>query len=215
MYCDLFCSLQVQRASELKETYIPFYKLFTPRDILTRAQFTTRYYNYTSTAITFGRGTSYRRLFKLPLLPVGLLTRYADIVVKITVGLQSSIRHTSRDSDPKFLLSDGVRGMGFEMREEAVRCQGIQGLMGNTLTSRSTRGGASHASSILPEEFVLTMAPTQRWGSCFFAVDSGLISPVYYTQRIYPDQGLWLEVYGENYNEYYTINYIIIEIHEN
>jgi len=43
--------------------------------------------------------------------------------VKITVGLQNAI--CTYDSDPKFFISDGERGMGFEMREEAVRCQGI------------------------------------------------------------------------------------------
>ena len=205
----------MHRASETKETFLPFYKLYTPAVIRSRAQFTTSYFNYTTTAITFGRGTSYRRLFRLPLLPCLSLYRYADIVVRITVGLQSSIRHTSGDSDPKFLISDGVNGIGFEMREEAVRCRGIQGLMGNTLSSRLTRGGASHQSSILPEEFVLTFAPSQRWGSCYHAVDSGVISPVYYTRSIYLNRGMWLEVYGEDFSEYYTINYILVEIHEN
>ena len=117
----------------------------------------------------------------------------------------------SHDSDPKFLLSNGDYGVGFEMREEAVRCQGIQGSMGNVLSSYIKRGGASHESSTLPEEFVLTIKPSSYWGSCYFAVDSGLISPVYFRK------GLWLELYGEGTNERYLINYmcIIVEIHEN
>ena len=117
--------------------------------------------------------------------------------------------------DPKFLLSDGDNGIGFEMREEAVRCGGIQGLMGDTLSSRSTRGGASHESSTLPEEFVLTIKPSRYWGSCYFAVDSGLISPVYYSRRVNPSKGLWLEVYAEDSGERYLISYIIVESHEN
>ena len=80
------------------------------------------------------------------------------------------------------------------MREEAIRCQGIQGTMGDVLGSRSIRGGASHKSSILPEQFVLTIKPTEYWGSCYFAVDSSLISPFAYSRRINPQQGLWLEV---------------------
>ena len=201
---------------ETRSTFMPFYRLYTPAIIRSRAEFTTSYLNYTTTAITFGRGTSYRRLFRLPLLPCLSLYRYADIVVRITVGLQSSIRHTSGDSDPKFLISDGIDGIGFEMREEAIRCQGIQGLMGKTLASRQIlKGGAAHQSSILPEEFVLTFAPSQRWGTCYHAVDSGVISLASYTRVIHLDRGLWLEVYGEGINEYYTINYIIVEIHEN
>ena len=102
------------------------------------------------------------------------------------------------------------------MRDEssAVRCQGVQGTMGDVLGSRSTRGGASHQSSILPEEFVLTIKPTEYWGSCHFAVDSGLISPVTYSRRIDPRKGLWLEVYAEHTSERYVFNYITVEIHE-
>ena len=154
--------------------YIPFYRLYTPRGILSNAEFTTSYYNYSSTAITFeGSSSSYQRLFKLPLIPQDLLTYSYEITVKITVGLQKAIR--SYDSDPKFLLSDGSYGIGFEMREEAGHCQGIQGIMGDILGSRVTRSGASHQSSILPEQLVLTIKPTEYWGSCYFAVDSGLI----------------------------------------
>ena len=194
---------------------MPFYKLYTPEVILSTAEFTSSYYNYSKTALTFGTGGSTnRRLFKLPLIPGGILTRYADISVKITVGLQNAIR--SGDSDPKFLISDGERGIGFEMREESsTHCQGIQGLMGDVLGSRSTRGGASYSASILPEEFVVILAPSENWGSCYSALANGLISPVTYTQRLYLDQELWLEVYAEDTGERYLFNYIIVEIHEN
>ena len=76
---------------------MPFYRLYTPRDILADAEFTTRYYNYSTTVITFnGVSPSYSRLFKLPLVDRGLLTYSADVTVKITVGLQNDIR--SHDS---------------------------------------------------------------------------------------------------------------------
>ena len=195
--------------------YIPFYKLYTPEIIRSRAEFTTAYYNYSKTAITFSTGGStYKRLFKIPLIPGGILARNADIAVKISTGLQNAIR--SGDSDPKFLISDGDRGVGFEMREEgSVHCRSIEGLMGTVLGSPNARGGASYSASILPEEFVITLAPSQHWGSCFSALASGLISPATYAQSIYPDQGLWLEVYAEDTSERYLFNYIIVEIHEN
>ena len=106
---------------------MPFYRLYTPRGILSNAEFTTSYYNYSSTAITFiGGSPAYTRLFKLPLIPQELLTYSSDITVKITVGLQKAIR--SYDSDPKFLLSDGSYGIGFEMRDGGrYHCRGIQG----------------------------------------------------------------------------------------
>jgi len=98
--------LQVQRANDIKKLYMPFYKLYTPRVIRSQAEFTSNYYSYSATFITFGPSdllfsSGYRRLFKLPLIGSSILTRYADITVKITVGLQNAIR--SGDSDPKFL----------------------------------------------------------------------------------------------------------------
>ena len=87
--------------------------------------------------------------------------------------------------------------------------------MGNIMDNDKDFDSPSSDSRILSEEFILTISPSQKWGSCFFAADSGLISPVSYTQTINLDQGLWLEVYREGYNEEYVINYIIVEIHEN
>ena len=195
--------------------YVPLYKMYTPYDIVSAAEFTTSYYNYSRTAITFSTGSpSYRRLFKLPLIPAGVLGRYADLTVKITVGLQNAIR--DGDSDPKFLLSDGERGVGFEMREEgSIHCQSIEGSVGTVLSSHSTGSGASYSAYILPEEYVITLVPNRRWGSCYSALAGGLISPATYTRYIDLDLGLWLEVYAENISERYLFNYIIVEIHEN
>lgn len=191
---------------------MPFYRLYTPSALRTTAEFTSSY-SYTDTGLTFNSdSSSYKRLFKLPLIPGAMLSRYADITVMITIGLQSSGR--SSDSDPKFLISDGERGIGFDIRDPDT-CRGMQGLMGDTITSYSYFSGANSQSNIIPEEFILTISPSQQWGSCYFAGDSGLISPSSYGQSIYLDHGLWLEVYREGSNEKYIINYIIVEIHEN
>ena len=101
------------------------------------------------------------------------------------------------------------------MREEATvsgnRCRGIQAIMGNTLSSRAA---IPDISTVLPEEFVLTIKPHRLWGACYNSVDNGLISPIQYTRTIFPDRGLWLEVYREGTSEQYTFNYIKVEIHE-
>ena len=104
------------------------------------------------------------------------------------------------------------------MREEASgnRCHGIQAIMGDTLSSSACAAipGATHISPVLPEELVLTIKPHQLWGVCYNTVDTGLISPIQYTRTIFPDRGLWLEVYREGTNEQHTFNYIKVEIHE-
>jgi len=80
--------------------------------------------------------------------------------------LDSGIR--ASDSYPKFIVSNGQDGVGFEMREEAIRCRGIEGTTGSTLQSRRTYPGGNHtASEILPEQFTIILKPAERWGSCY------------------------------------------------
>ena len=213
---DLF--FQMQRTTEARKLYIPFYRLYTPADIVERADFSSNYTSYTATSITFGTGstsTYLRRLFRLPLMSGGILASDANIVVKITVGLDNDIR--SDDSDPKFLISDGEYGVGFEFREEnSMHCRGVQGIMGDFIDKFSRQTGVTHsASTLLPEEFVLTLAPSRKWGSCFSPIGNGLLSLATYTPEINLNERLWLEVYGEDVNEQYEFNYIIVEIHEN
>ena len=194
---------------------MPFYRLYTPSILRSNAEFTSSY-SYSATGLTFGTdSTSYKRLFKLPLIPGAMLSRGADVTVVVTVGLQSAIRN-SYDSDPKFLISDGERGIGFDIRDgTSAQCRGVQGLMGDTMTGYSYFSGTSGQSTIESEEFTLTISPSQRWGSCYYAGDSGIISPISYSQYIYLDRGLWLEAYRESSSERYVINYIIVDIHEN
>jgi len=204
----------VVRTSEEKNVIIPFYKLYTPYDILGNAEFTTEYSQYTSTAIMFDDDTtSGKRIFKLPLIPAGILYSYSDITVIVTVGLDNEKRDNAKkyyDSDPMFLLSDGETGIGFVVRDEldGSICNGVQATMGDTRSSVVGFSGSSHQYSSLPEELVLTLKPSQRWGSCFVAVNSGVISLVKYTRSIHLDQGLWLEVYREDGGECYTFIYI-------
>ena len=102
------------------------------------------------------------------------------------------------------------------MQEESTgnRCQGAQATMGNTLASNVLITGATHTSSILPEAFVLTFKPREKFGSCYTLIDSEVISPVQYTRTLFLNRGLWLEVYRENPWEQYTFNYIKVGIHE-
>ena len=195
---------------------MPFYRLYTPRVILSTAEFTSKNYIYTTTTLTFGTDSaSFKgRLFKLPLISASLLDSNSDITVIVTLGLQNAIR-VSSDSDPMFFISDGERGIGFDLRDGSPRCQGIEALMGDVLGTSTFFSSTSAQSRILSEEYILTISPSQQWGSCHFAGDSGLVSPVSYTHSIDLNRGLWLEMYREDAYEQFTINYITVDIHEN
>jgi len=203
---------------DTKVVLLPFYRVYTPYSLRSKAEFFEPY-SLSRTALTISSGgRTEGRLFKLPLISKGVFkSNIADITVKITVGLDNSNRDAG-DSDPKFMLShgrDGYYGIGFEMRDESVRCRGVQGVMGTTLSSETTYSGASHISKQLPEQFTMIIKPSERWGSCYHSVDSGVISPVYYSRYPYLTEGLYLEVYREGTSERFTFHYIIVEIYEN
>jgi len=211
----------VIKTIETKDTLVPFYRLYTPYSLRSKAEFSERYSTCTRTALAYtATGThTYGRLFKLPIIPQGVFTSdTADITVKITVGLDNDIR-SSTDSGPKFFLShgqDGDYGMGFEMRDENIPCRGIEGSMENTLNNRYVHDQPSHSSKPIPEQFTMILNPSERWGSCYHSVDSGVISPTYFSRyRPYLTKGLHLEVYRESTSEQYTFNYIIVEVFEN
>ena len=204
------------RASVGQHLYVPFSKVFTPVDIQAEAFFSTPYSSVTGVSLMFGTGgASNSRLFRILLIPPDTLDSNSDIAVVITVGLDNGAR--SGDNDPRFFISDSNSGLGFQMREESTgnRCQGLQATMADVLASNVLVSGATHTSAILPEEFVLTFKPREKFGSCYTSIDSGVISPVQYTRTLFLNRGLWLEVYREGTFEQYTFNYIKVEGHEN
>ena len=195
--------------------HIPFFKVYAPFDFRTEADFIASSAVTGVTVFYNTGGVTNGRLLRLPLIPANVLQNGADIVAVITVGL--GVGGIGGDSHPQFYLSDGITGLGFQMREESTgnRCRGRVATMGNVLSSISTVSGATHISSVLPDEFVLTVKPQRFWGSCYNSADSGMIYPVRYTRTISASRGLWLEVYRESTSERYTFNYIKVEIHEN
>jgi len=205
------------RASVGQTWYVPFSKVFTPVDIQEEAIFSSPYSSVTGVALNFATGTSANaRLFRIQLIPSDVLLNNADIVVTVTIGLDNGARNG--DNDPRFFISDTNSGIGFQMREDpnGNRCQAQQATMADILASFVTIPGAIHSSSrfFLPEEFILTFKPRERFGSCYTSVESGVISPVQYTRTLFLNRGLWLEVYRENASEQYTFNYIKVEVHE-
>ena len=144
------------------------------------------------------------------MIPATILDCYADIILIITIGIQNGIRNDA-DSDPKVFLSDADKGIGFDIQDGVhPNCDGMEASMGDTMGNSRDFDGPDPETRILSEEFILAISPSHKWGSCFFAADSGTISQVHYTEIIYSDQGLWLEVYREGYAEEYVINIILL-----
>ena len=195
--------------------HIPFYKVYTPFDFRSEADFIASS-AVTGVAVFYNTGgVTNGRILRFPLIPPNVLQNGADIVAVITVGL--GVAGSNRGSDPQFYLSDGITGLGFQKQEESTgnRCLGRQATMGNVLRSISPIRGATHISTSLSDEHVLTIKPQQFWGSCYNSADRGLIYPVRYTRTLSTSRGLWLEVYRESTSDRYAFNYIKVEIHEN
>jgi len=87
--------------------------------------------------------------------------------------------------------------------------------VGTTLSSRTVFTGKSDSSSVLPDEFTMIIKPNEKWGMCYHASDTGIISPVLYTKHLPLQNGLYLKVYREEASAFYALNYIMVEIYQN
>ena len=63
-----------------------------------------------------------------------------------------------------------------------------------------------------PDQFVITLKPSQLWGSCYIPYGSGNTWPETYTGQLSLDRGLNLELYSDESDEHYGIKYVAVTV---
>ena len=160
--------------------------------------------------------SNYYRLMIVPLIPPGLIDHNAKLVVKMAVGLETSFGQG--ESDPSFVISDGHRFVGMWTVDKgnypnSAPCLGIEGPSGNTITTRHTTAALPKPSeSYYPGRFEIQLSLSDRWGTCFVPLDGGFSKEMVYQYKLNPDDGLFLEIYGDDAQEKEGIKYIELSI---
>ena len=175
----------------------------------------------TTEQLTFPAGSlRHAALLKVPIIPADVLEDSSPVTLKIVVSMDEDIGE-NEDSDPIYGVSDGFNFLGFETLDKLSYdlydyspCIGSEGTSGNSLTG-ITWTSTQHPGPIdtfYPDQFVMTLKLTERWGSCYTAHDGGIVKIAHYNKRPLPSKGLTLEVYKGHANEKVGIKFIEVTV---
>ena len=158
---------------------------------------------------------NYFRLMTVPLLPQKVATANANLVIKMTFGLET--KYGQGESDPAFVVSDGSRFIGVLTLDKnnyksSAPCLGIEGVSGPTMNRYTDASLPKPTESYYPGRFQIQLSLSDRWGTCFVPLDGGFSREMIYQNRLNPRNGLFLEIYGDEAQEKEGIKYIEMTI---
>ena len=193
-----------------------FYKFFTPTKLAEAATFIHRHNTLTPRLLAFlSAPSTFYRLMIVPLIPPGGIGKNAKLVVKMAVGVET--KFGSADSDPSFGISDGDRFIGMHTLDKNnyasyAPCRGIEGPSGKTLARHTDAPLPKPSESYCPGRFEIQLSLSDWWGTCFVPLDGGFSREMVYQYRLNPNNGLFLEIYGDHAQEKEGIKYIELSI---
>ena len=161
----------------------------------------------------------FERLIQAELIAPNILTSTDSVVVKLTIAMDTVLAD-SGDHDPIFGISDGTSFIGFyavdkDNYRSSTPCYNIEGDATNTnLNNRiSDTTGTKVNSRVYSSEITIQIKPNDRWGSCHTEHDEGHVNIVNYQRKLDMSKGLYLQMYRNDINEKYHIEYIVVDIH--
>ena len=193
-----------------------FYKFFTPSKLAEAASFIHHHNTLTPRLLTFlSAPSNFYRLMIVPLIPPGVMGNNAKLVVKMAVGLET--KFGQRDNDPSFVISDGHRFVGMIIVDKrdypsSAPCVGAEGPSGKTTTRHNDEWLPRASQSYYVGRYEIKLSLSDRWGTCFVPLDGGFSREMVYQYKLNPNNGLSLEIYGDDANEKEGIKYIELSI---
>ena len=159
----------------------------------------------------------YTRLIRVPLFQKDELCT-EDITVKIKLFFQDP---PTTDSDPAIMLCDKDSCNGNWIADRYNQISGLTcqfggftpGYVGTVFEASSTCGGLAITSPyISPKAVTVTYKPARQWGSFHLPTNGGFTAASTFTSKLDVTQGLFVELYGNNANEEYKLEYMEVEV---
>ena len=198
-----------------------YHRFMTPTWLDKNAEFNCKHEVEDDVRLTIGTdGRKYENILKLSLIPAGNLKPTEDITVRMLVGIELP-EQTSKPDPLAIMLSDGSKAIGIQLRDPTRDYRtkgpyiGIEGIPGRGLDSvrEMAQGVVTTTSRLNPDQFEIVIKPTQFWGSAFCAIDTGHKLCVTYFKDLDLSKEIKLDLYRDEPNEVYSINYIELWIY--
>ena len=184
------------------------------------ATFIHHHHSVTPRLLTFlSAPKNFHRLMIVPLIPPKFASPNANLVIKMAVGLEKTFARPGLESDPSFVISDSKRYIGavaFDPDSNNYKyhapCVGVEGASGPTSMRRQDAFLPKPSQTYYPGRFEIQLSLSDRWGTCFVPLDGGFSREMIYQNKLNPNQGLFLEIYGDDAQEKEGIKYIEMTI---
>ncbi|XP_062505835.1 uncharacterized protein LOC134182447 [Corticium candelabrum] len=210
-----------ERARSTHSTGAIYDAYLNPSAIINNANFGEPYTLNSHGELVFHAGTTLNgRLFRIPLCRPNRLSGSETLLVDVTYSNKNPISPTT-DMDPHFMLSDGVKAVGFEIRDKAyfasaspiASCEGTSGTFLATRTCCSENIRVTSDPPTVHSLHFRLQAGQPASGSCSGSYDRGVSVYRNYTDPLYFERGLYFEVYRDSPSEQYIFSYFRIQVH--
>ena len=166
--------------------------------------------------------SDWANVFRVRLIPPGVMRNEEDITVKMRVGVSS--HEPPKPRDPmSYMISDGNFSVGIELWDpkhpdvQHGLYKAVSGTSNETMlqnTCLAVEGSISSKSENNPDQFELSFKPSELFGSAYCAIDDGHKILAKYSDTLKLSEGLTLELYRRESTDMYIINYIEITVYK-
>ena len=199
-----------------------YHRLMLPNWLCTNAEWNCSYAGSNLDLIVEKDSSNWANIFRVRLIPPGVMCNEEDITVKMRVGVGSLEPPKPRYPMP-YMISDGNFSVGIELWDP--KHPDVQHGLYKAVNGASTKAKlqnpypaveASVRSTSInnPDQFVLSFKPSEPFGSAYCAIDYGHKILAKYSDTLKLSNGLTLELYRRESTDIYIINYIEITVYK-
>ena len=199
-----------------------YHRLMLPNWLRTNAEWNCKKEGSNLDLIVEEGSSDWANVFRVRLIPPGVMCNEEDITVKMRVGVNSPEPPKPRDP-MSYMISDGNFSVGIELWDpkHPEAKHGLYKAVSGTSTKAklenpcaAMEGSIGSSSENTPDQFELSFKPSEHFGSAYCAIDRGKKILAKYSNTLKLSKGLTLELYRSKSTDIYIINYIEITVYK-
>ena len=218
-------SAPVSAAAQAHPSYLPrllYHRLMLPNWLRKNADWRSPFEGDDLNLVIKPDSSDWENIFRVQLIPSGQLKDDDDITVKMKVGVV--LPEPQQPRDPmSYMISDGDFSVGIQLLDPSRDYNTLgpyRAIEGDSASAKLRNPNLDVAATISstsrnnPDQFELSMKPSEMFGSAYCAIDDGHKIVAQYSDTLKLSKGLTFEMYRFKSVERYTINYIEITVYK-
>lgn len=204
------------------DTKLLYHRLMLPNWLRKNAEWNCGYEGNDLNLVIQQDSADWENIFRVPLIPKGVLSNEEDITVNMKVGVV--LPEPQKPRDPmSYMISDGDFSMGIQLLDpnhDYAQLGPYRAVEGESARAKLRNPNVDVAATVSstsrnnPDQFELTFKPSEMFGSAYCAIDDGHKIVALYSDVLRLRKGLTFELYRFKSTERYTINYIEVTIYK-